>query len=298
MARIRTIKPEFPQSESIGKLSRDARLLYIQLWTIVDDAGRARAASRMLASLLYPYDDEARDLMDGWLLELERGDHIRRYDVDGSQYLEIVKWLEHQKIDRPSPSRLPEYREPSTKPREPSRALDADLVPSTVDLVPSTSAAADAPRARAVDKKTRKGNATALPDGYLLPDKIAAYGVELGLFKQEIAREHQRFYNHAKQNDRRCVDWLAAERNWLLGSAEKLGRSPLVSSSAAADDGLIEVLGEEELAAWDAYAKSKGAKSFPRNSRGGWRFPTRWPPGYVAPAKTHDPPPISVRSFQ
>lgn len=34
MARIRSIKPEFPQSESIGKLSRDARPLFVLLWTI------------------------------------------------------------------------------------------------------------------------------------------------------------------------------------------------------------------------------------------------------------------------
>lgn len=300
MARIRTIKPEFPQSESIGKLSRDARLLYIQLWTIVDDAGRARAASRMLASLLYPYDDEARDLMDGWLLELERGEHIRRYDVDGSQYLEITKWLEHQKIDRPSPSRLPEYREPSTRPRDSSRGLDADLVPSTVDLVPSTSAALQPPRARAPDKKSRKGNAAALPDGYLLPDKIAAYGAEQGLSKSELAREHQRFCNHAKQNDRRCVDWEAAERNWMLGAAEKLGRSPPAANSSEAEDGMIEVLGEEELAAWDRYGQEKRGKSFPRNARGGWRFPSRWPPGYVPrPQATIEAPPApALRTMQ
>jgi hypothetical protein len=136
MARIRTIKPEFPQSESIGKLSRDARLLYVQLWTIVDDAGRARAASRMLASLLYPYDDDARDLIDEWLAELEDGEHIRRYDVDGSQYLEIVKWLEHQKIDKPSKSRLPEFVGGSRIVAKPREASATDLGPSTLDLGP------------------------------------------------------------------------------------------------------------------------------------------------------------------
>src|SRR3990167_4452028 len=118
MARIRTIKPEFPQSESIGRLSRDARLLFIQLWTLADDDGRARAASRMLASLLYPYDDDARDLMDDWLDELEQENCIRRYVVDGSSYLEIINWLKHQKIDHPSKSRLPEFRETFAKPRE------------------------------------------------------------------------------------------------------------------------------------------------------------------------------------
>ena len=132
MPRIRTIKPEFTQSESIGRLSRDARLLFIQLWTLVDDSSRARASSRLLASLLYPYDDDAGGLMDGWLSELEAGGFVRRYRVDGTTYLDIPKWLKHQKIDRPSPSRLPEFDEPSTSPRESSRSLDAG--PRTVDL--------------------------------------------------------------------------------------------------------------------------------------------------------------------
>lgn len=285
MARIRTIKPEFPQSESVGKLSRDARLLFVQLFTVVDDSGRARAAPRMLASLLYPYDDDAKKLIQHWMNELEQNNKIRRYEVDGSQYLEIVKWLEHQKIDRPSPSRLPAFDDASPKPREETRASDADLVPSTSDLVPSISADADAPRARVVERKTRKGNATPLPDSYSLPDAIRTYGEGQGLTGSEIAREHQRFCNHAKQNDRRCVDWVAAERNWLLGAAEKLGRAPVVSSpSGGPADGLVEVVGADELAAWDEYGKKKTGKTFPRNSRGGWRFPSRWPPGHEAMA--------------
>jgi hypothetical protein len=133
MARIRTIKPEFPQSEKIGALSRDARLLFIQLWTVVDDEGRTRAASRMLASLLYPYDDDAPALIGDWMDELEAKGHIRRYVVDGSQYLDIPNWLKHQKIDRPTPSRLPAYSDELASPREPSRSIDADLGPRTLD---------------------------------------------------------------------------------------------------------------------------------------------------------------------
>ncbi|MGA0595631.1 hypothetical protein [Enterovirga sp. CN4-39] len=123
MARIRSIKPEFPQSETIGKLSRDARLLFIMLWTIVDDEGRARAASRMLASLLFPYDDDAPASIEGWLAELERESCIRRYEVDGSRYLDIPNWLKHQKIDKASKSKLPQFDDASrtvAKPREPS----------------------------------------------------------------------------------------------------------------------------------------------------------------------------------
>jgi len=136
MARIRSIKPEFPQSESMGAISRDARLLFLQPMTIVDDEGRTRAPSRMLASLLYPYDDDAPALIDGWLSELEDQNCVLRYLVEGSTYLQICNWLKHQKIDRPTPSRLPAPNDPLANPRESSRTIDADLGsgPRIVDL--------------------------------------------------------------------------------------------------------------------------------------------------------------------
>lgn len=129
MARIRTIKPEFPQSETVGRLSRDARLLFIMLWTLVDDEGRARANSRMLASLLFPYDDDVPELIGEWLDELEGAECIRRYEVDGSNYLDIPNWLKHQKIDKPTASKLPAFVDGSPAPREASRKVAPDLGP-------------------------------------------------------------------------------------------------------------------------------------------------------------------------
>lgn len=113
MARIRTIKPEFPQSESIGKLSRDARLLFIQIWTIVDDSGRSRASSRLLASLLYPYDEDAPSLIGGWIEELDREQCIVRYKINNQYYLQVLNWNKHQKIDKPTPSKIPPFVESS-----------------------------------------------------------------------------------------------------------------------------------------------------------------------------------------
>ena len=135
MARIRTIKPEFPQSESMGRLSRDARLLFVQMWTLADDSGRLRGNSRMLASLLFPYDDDAPALMDGWVGELEAEGCIVRYLADGQTYIEICKWLIHQKIDRPSESKIPPFDESSrilANPREPS-SLDQGPGPRIKD---------------------------------------------------------------------------------------------------------------------------------------------------------------------
>jgi hypothetical protein len=118
MARIRSIKPEFPQSESMGNVSRDARLTFLQLWTIADDEGRLRGNSRMLASLLFPYDDDAPGLIDSWLEELEREHCILRYKHAGQSYVQICNWLIHQKIDKPSKSKIPEFANPLESSRD------------------------------------------------------------------------------------------------------------------------------------------------------------------------------------
>ena len=46
--------------------------------------------------------------------------------------------------------------------------------------------------------------------------------------------------------------------------------------------GLIEVTDETALAAWDAYGRQTSGKPYSRNRRGGWCFPTKWPPGHEA----------------
>ena len=115
MARIRTIKPEFPHSESMGRVSRESRLCFILLWTLADDAGRLRGNSRMLASLLYPYDDDANKHIEKWLDQLTSEGCIARYEVSGTHYVQIMKWLDHQKIDKPSQSKLPSFADDSRK---------------------------------------------------------------------------------------------------------------------------------------------------------------------------------------
>lgn len=134
MPRIRTLKPEFPQSESIGRLSRNARLLYVNLITAVDDAGRARGSSRMLASLLYPYDNDAPGLIEDWLQELEREGCARRYEFEGSTYLDLPNFLKHQKIDKPSQSRLPKFEDGSRVVAKPREVSTTDLGPRTNTL--------------------------------------------------------------------------------------------------------------------------------------------------------------------
>ena len=131
MARIRTIKPEFADSESMARVSREARLLFVLLWTIADDEGRMRGSPRFLASKLYPYDDDVPGLIGAWLGELEGEGCVLQYDTGTDHYLSLPHWPDHQKIDKPSPSRIPPP--PSlvvAKPRERSRIVGEGSRPS------------------------------------------------------------------------------------------------------------------------------------------------------------------------
>ncbi len=103
--RIRTVKPEFWQSEKVASVSRDARLMFIGLWGLADDHGRLRANAALIRGQLFPYDDE-HDVA-GWLAELVEAGLVQVYQVDGCSYAAIPGFAEHQKIDKRWDSKLP-----------------------------------------------------------------------------------------------------------------------------------------------------------------------------------------------
>jgi len=108
MGRIRTIKPELPQDERVGRVSREARLCWLLCFTLADDEGRFRAHPSLLAGTLYPYDGLKPSTVAGWMDELgEAGLLIRYQDTDGQEYAEIHNWRKHQFIPHPANSRLP-----------------------------------------------------------------------------------------------------------------------------------------------------------------------------------------------
>jgi len=90
----------------------------------------------MLASLLFPYDDDAKNLINAWLSELSDERCIIRYSIDGDSYIQITKWLNHQKIDKPTKSKIPQFDDNSiilANPRE-SSCEDLDLGSGPKDL--------------------------------------------------------------------------------------------------------------------------------------------------------------------
>ena len=116
MARIRTIKPEFFTSLDVANLSRDARLLFVGLWTHADDGGRGLNEPRLIKAALFPLDDDITpgDVV-GLMVELrEQGVLILYADADNNRLFQVKAWTAHQRIDKPRPSKYVAPTDPGT----------------------------------------------------------------------------------------------------------------------------------------------------------------------------------------
>jgi len=116
------------------------------------------------------------------------------------------------------------------------------------------------------------------------------FAIQEGLSRSEIDREAARFRDYWKGRAGSGgvkLDWTATWQNWIRSTAEKLGRRPLASFGDTSPAGFYAAFGSEEQDAWDEYGKAKSGKTFPRDSKGGWRHPTQWPPGYTPQRQTH-----------
>ena len=105
--RIRSIKPEFWRSDDVAALPLSARLLFIGLWSYVDDNGVGSDKVSSIAADLFAPDLEVdptetfrRVSVDSASLE-NRG-LIVRYEVAGKPLLYITKWESHQLVKNPS----------------------------------------------------------------------------------------------------------------------------------------------------------------------------------------------------
>jgi len=110
--RIRSIKPEFWRSDDISGLEWDDRLIFIGLWSYVDDNGVGMDRLASVVADLFAGDIE-RDSSETFarvsrgLQNLSEAGRIVRYTVEGKQYLEVVNWEKHQRIDKPNKARYP-----------------------------------------------------------------------------------------------------------------------------------------------------------------------------------------------
>ena len=106
MARKRMIDPSMWTHERFMELSVNARLLFIGMISHADDEGRGRAAAVSLKAQVFPGDP----IEPGEILTLLEEVRRARFAViyGGGKYYSLPGWKDHQTVNRPYPSKLPE----------------------------------------------------------------------------------------------------------------------------------------------------------------------------------------------
>lgn len=102
MARNRMIKPKFWDDTKIGRLTRDARLLYIGLWNFSDDVGVVIGDSIWLKSKVFPYDQIQIQQFEKWMNELVINGFICLLSYKGERFIYLPNFTRHQVINKPN----------------------------------------------------------------------------------------------------------------------------------------------------------------------------------------------------
>ena len=277
--RIRSIKPEFWRSDDIAALSWDDRLLFIGLWSYVDDNGVGRDEEKLIAADLFALDDDPRETLarvSRGLSKLFSTGLIDRYIVDGRPFLYVTGWEKHQRVDKPQKERYPRPTRDSERVARPSRGsretvatpsrleqgnrgTGEQVTPSLrsgvqggddsdaarVDRTPAT-VVADAPT-----QTTKAKRGTRLPEGWTPERSQANLKAEhdSGLTPDELSSQLERFRDHwaAQPGSKGTkLDWQATWRNWVRRAAEMAPRTR-----------------QSETDAWYARAKARASNPNP-----------------------------------
>jgi hypothetical protein len=137
------------------------------------------------------------------------------------------------------------------------------------DQIPEKKEGANAPPAE--PQKREKKRATTFPTS-LTANRAAQEAA--GLSAAEGEREFARFRNHALSRGRTYIDWPAAERNWYLKAAEYLNK-PIKTESAIVNNQVFVSAETDAFRAWEAHLGKR-----PPINKGGWYFPSEYPPGH------------------
>lgn len=151
MARIRTIKPDFFTSLTIAELTPEQRLTFIGLWTHADDAGRCVDDARLIKAAIWPIDDRTAADVEIDLKALTELSLITRYTLNRKRYLAVTNWDEHQRINRPTESKLPAPEDGDPTPPDPVTRHNGDSLNTHAHL------SEDSPQERKGKEGNREG---------------------------------------------------------------------------------------------------------------------------------------------
>ncbi|SEN53278.1 hypothetical protein [Lihuaxuella thermophila] len=116
MAERRMISKSISVSEKVNAMSIFARLLFTWMIPHTDDFGRMPGSPAKVKALVVPMADETKQDVENALYEMVEQNLIEWYQVDGSQYIQIVDFERHQTgLHKRTKSKFPGPDDPNAK---------------------------------------------------------------------------------------------------------------------------------------------------------------------------------------
>jgi len=139
-----------------------------------------------------------------------------------------------------------------------------------------------------LNKKERKRTGERISADWKPSDADFSFARSKGMPQTRVDLEAEKFRNYwvAKTGTAATkLDWPATWRNWVLSSLERMpGEQPSTVVQLKQTEhgeptatGFYLMDGTPERDAWDQFDREAGRIPRPRDRRGGWNFPTKWP---------------------
>lgn len=110
MSRARMIKPELRTSEKVASWPIEVRYFWVLFWGYVDNYGKGKDNTKLIKADCFPLDEDiTTDHIESWLELFEACGVIVRYEFEGSRYLAVKNWDEHQSVTHKGKDIYPDY---------------------------------------------------------------------------------------------------------------------------------------------------------------------------------------------
>lgn len=238
--RIRSIKPEFWRSDDIDELRIPDRLLFIGLWSYVDDNGVGIYSIKDIVGDLFA-GDMLRDSNET-LIRVKEGlkalfEHglIEIYSQDGRDYLAITNWSKHQRVPNPN---KPRYPLPSNDSEPCFTGINESLIRPNEDLGTGTGEQGNrgtdippiAPQGATTKNKTQPR--TPIPPDWQPDEAARTLASEYNI---DIEKSAEKFRLWAEAKGGRLADWDKRFRLWLIGEHQYARGQPAKTPTPTPD---------------------------------------------------------------
>lgn len=106
-SRYRRQSVDIVTSETVASWPIPARYAWNLMPLYLDDYGRGQDNPKIIASSLFPLDDDIDGkVLEQWLNMFADAGSLCRYEVDGKRLLHAPKWSDHQKPQHPGKAKI------------------------------------------------------------------------------------------------------------------------------------------------------------------------------------------------